>query len=607
MAFAVSPAVIVKEIDATYGTVATASRPAAIAGVFSWGPVMEPILITSEENLVSRFGKPTNDNYETFFTTADFLSYSDRVYVVRTIDGALKSTSSIGTIEAKYPGSLGNVLEVSYITNRASNESSIGIVGALGGDIEFGTSEIEFSSVVAITAASVGDNLRIGNNSIGYQETLITSFTDLGFDSDANVYQYKIGIANPYSLIETDISRLSLTRLWKYASLVNTPLDDGHVHIVVSDVNGTISGLAGSVLETYINVSLSPSAKKSDGTANFYRIVIENRSNWISPDDTDITNTPAPVYTVLTGGTDGNSESAASFGSVALGYDKFCNSEEIDISFILQGKPKGGIAESGLANYILSNIVSKRNDVILTISPSLTAVEPGKTSSDKISGITVFRAAIQNSSYWVMDSGYKYRYDKYNDVYRWVPLNGDVAGLMARSEFFESPAGYKRGMIRNTVKIAFNPNKAERDLLWGMDVNPVFTQVGTGTVLFGDKTGLGADSAFNRINVRRVFIEAEKAVATVAAQFLFDFNDEFTRAQFRNSITPWFKNLQGRRGLIDYRIVVDERNNDGDVIDANQMRGAIFLKVSRSISEIRLDFIATKTDVTFEESINQIL
>ena len=217
-----------------------------------------------------------------------------------------------------------------------------------------------------------------------------------------------------------------------------------------------------------------------------------------------------------------------------------------------------------------------------------------------------YRNRIQNSSYWFMDSGYKYRYDKYNDVYRWTPLNGDMAGLSARVDPWESPAGYRKGIIKNIVKLAFNPSKPQRDQLYSADVNPVMSQAGRGIVLFGDKTGLGLASAFDRLNVRRLFISVEKAIATAAEGFLFEFNDDFTQTQFKNIVDPFLRDIQGRRGIIDYRVVSDSSVNTPDIVDANKFRASIFIKPARSINVIELTFVATRTGVEFDEIVGQI-
>jgi phage tail sheath protein FI len=219
--------------------------------------------------------------------------------------------------------------------------------------------------------------------------------------------------------------------------------------------------------------------------------------------------------------------------------------------------------------------------------------------------VVAFADGLPSTSYAVIDSGYKYMYDRYNDVYRFVPLNGDIAGLCARTDTiadpFFSPAGYNRGQIRGAVKLAFNPNQAQRDELYKSRINPVVAFPGQGTVLFGDKTAQSKPSAFDRINVRRLFITLEKAISTAAKFQLFEFNDEFTRAQFRNLVEPFLRDIQGRRGLTDFSVVCDDTNNTGDVIDRNEFRADIFIKPARSINFIQLNFVATRTGVAFSE------
>ena len=261
---------------------------------------------------------------------------------------------------------------------------------------------------------------------------------------------------------------------------------------------------------------------------------------------------------------------------------------------------------ANLANYIISNIVDNRRDCVAFLSPPKEAVVDLIAPNSKLNAAIAYRNQVQSSSYWFMDSGYKYRYDKYNDVYRWVPLNGDMAGLASRTESFESPAGYKRGVIKNVVKLAFNPNKAQRDLLYGSDINSVISITGQGILLFGDKTGQGFASAFDRINVRRLFITVEKAIATAAEQFLFEFNDEFTRTQFKNLVEPFLRDIQGRRGIIDFRVISDETVNTPLVIDQNMFKANIFIKPARSINIIELTFVATRTGVEFDEIVGQI-
>jgi hypothetical protein len=617
MAFSVSPSVIVREVDATAVVPAIATPPAAIAGVFRWGPVNERVLVTSETDLANRFGTPTNFNAETFFTAADFLSYSNSLYVVRVIDGAITASST--HFEAKYPGALGNSLEVSYV---ASNNFSNRLVslGDTFGTLTFNSNTITIQSTDFIDIdVEENDIIRIGNDNVGYQNIAVSSVsTSNTVDANTSIteYEYTFNLKGRYLLPEFDANDLVIDRLWGDSSLVGGAPRAGSIHIVVKDKAGSITGNPGTVLEVFENVSINPNDRLDDGTNNFYGAVLENRSSWINAGETVINtsliNSSTQKYEDLSSGTDGNGESSISLSALARGYDLFRSANEVDVSFILQGKGSTSLDEFGIpltanpANYIV-NIVEERKDCVAFISPPREAVVDQPNDNIKLSAIIGYRNRIQpSSSYWFMDSGYKYRYDKYNDVYRWVPLNGDMAGLCSRVEPWESPAGYKRGLIKNVVKLAFNPNKAQRDLLYGSDINPVISQVGQGILLFGDKTGLGRASAFDRINVRRLFIAVEKAIATAAQSFLFDFNDEFTQNQFKNTIEPFLRDIQGRRGIIDFRVVADERVNTPNVIDTNRFRANIFIKPARSINIIELTFVATRTGVEFDEIVGAV-
>lgn len=615
MAFSVSPSVIVREVDASAVIPAIATPPAAIAGVFRWGPVNEAILVTSEDNLVARFGKPTDDNYETFFTAADFLSYSNALYVVRAHDfDAVSSTATSTNFTAKYPGELGNSLEVSYVTP-GDYEQEIAVAGDIFGTITFNSNTITFSTtgpfadLIAVSFTN-NDVLRIGNDTIGYQDLFVSSVANtITAGSNSSI---DVSFTNKYTLTETDLSSLKIERKWRYASLFGSAPSSNNLHIVVKDEDGDITGTAGTILETYSNVSTTVGAKLSDGTANYYPTVLENRSAWVEATATIISASVAATgYQSLTGGVDSTNESTIGLGSLALAYDLFADPKELDIAFILQGKGATTMANSlpttaNLANYIISNIVDNRRDCVAFLSPPKEAVVDLASPNSKMNAAIEYRNLIQSSSYWFMDSGYKYRYDKYNDLYRWIPLNGDMAGLASRTESWESPAGYRRGVIKNVVKLAFNPNKAQRDLLYGSDINPVISITGQGILLFGDKTGQGFASAFDRINVRRLFITVEKAIATAAEQFLFEFNDEFTRTQFKNLVEPFLRDIQGRRGIIDFRVISDETVNTPLVIDQNMFRANIFIKPARSINVIELTFVATRTGVEFDEIVGQI-
>lgn len=640
MVFSVSPSVTVREVDLTTTIPAITTPPAAIAGVFRWGPDNERVLVGSEIELASIFGAPSAFNAETFFTAADFLSYSNALYVTRVVSSdAANATETGGYFEAKYKGSLGNELDIAYVSTSADDEpdsnnfetvlfdtgifdsASLIYSDVASYDIPFGTSELTLvlpatqqdptsNTDFNVSGLKVGDILRIGNSSVGYQELKIinlptpvagTAYSESA-NADVDVYTYEITFDKRYTITEDQPENLEIYRKWGYSNLFEAAPAPGDFHIAVIDRVGNISGQAGTVLERFSNLSTSPTAKFSDGANRYYVDVLANSSRWIVATDTLLTDVVARAYTSMSGGLDGANESSIALGPIARGYDLYREANEIDVSFIIQGKPS-----ANLANYLISNIAEYRKDCMVFLSPELADVVGVVSPQEQLTNILAYRNQLQSSSYWFMDSGYKYRYDKYNDTFRWVPLNGDMAGLASLVQPWESPAGYRKGRVRNVIKLAFNPNKSQRDQLYGKDVNPVITQTGQGTILFGDKTGLGTatGSAFTRINVRRLFIAVEKAIATISAQLLFEFNDEFTQNQFRQIVDPFLRDIQGRRGIIDFRVVSDATVNTPQIVDSNTFRANIFIKPARSINFIELTFVATRTGVEFEEIVGQ--
>lgn len=608
MAFQVSPGINVSEFDLTTGVPAISSTEAAIAGVFNWGPVNQRVLVTSEDDLVSRFGKPTTANIETFFTAADFLAYSNKLYVVRVVDANAKNAvgagftaaqfldvtedETVGEIVARHPGTLGNNLMVSICPTAAAFSSSIaGVTMAIGANT---------ATVTDAANLTVGDILRVGTNAIGRQDLKITAIA-----STTVSFAQKLNISEA-------LTDAAATRKWGYYKNVSKAPSSNRVHIAVIDNDGGISGVAGTVLEVYQNAHISSSAKNAQGVSIYYRDIIDASSKWIRTTGDALAASGSVSYSDLQGGANGGTESSISLQKIKLGYDLFVSPDEVDISLVLQGKARGSSEDhyTGLASYIIDNICEVRRDCVLYLSPDAADVVPGQaTAGDEVDNIVEFRNAITNSSYAILDSGYKYRYDKYNDKYRYTPLNGDMAGLAARTDLdrdpWWSPAGYNRGSVKNIVKLAFNPNKAQRDILYPEDINPVITQPGQGTVLFGDKTLAGADSAFDHINVRRLFIVLQKSIARASRGTLFEFNDSFTRAQFRNIVEPYLRDVQGRRGIYDFRVVCDETNNTAEVIDRGEFRGDIYIKPARSINFIQLNFIAVRTGVEFDEIVGQ--
>ena len=642
MAFSVSPSVIVREVDASATVPAIATPPAAIAGIFRWGPVNEPVLISSETALVNRFGQPTDNNYETFFTAADYLAYSNALYVVRADDDSevadgstlvydgnndiIVDESTFGAFSAKYQGAVGNSLEVAYCTSTGYEEELFAVGGIPAQDngtadqaFTFNASSLAFqvANTEQITSLATGDVLRVGNDSVGYQEISVASVTEVantvtyGTGNNAvtvtDAYDYTIALGGKFTLSETSPNLLSLTKRWAHANLFPGAPSAGHVHIVVGDEDGAATGEAGVLLETYENLSTTAGAVRADGSNKYYETVIENASQWIKVANTNVIGTAASklaTYESMTGGTDAKTEFTATLGQLGFAWDELKNTNELDINFILLGK---GDDAGNRANYVISNVADYRKDCVAYISPSYEAVVSATATATKMTNAIAHRNKIQSSSYAFMDSGYKYRYDKYNDKYRWTPLNGDMAGLASRVEVWESPAGFRKGIIKNVVKLAFNPNKAQRDQLYSSDINPVMSQVGQGIMLFGDKTLFGqTQSAFDRLNVRRLFIAVEKSIATAAQGFLFELNDEFTQTQFKNIVDPFLRDIQGRRGIIDFRVVSDATVNTPAVIDQNKFRANIFIQPARSINVIELTFVATRTGIEFDEIVGSL-
>ena len=641
MAFQVSPGVNVSEVDLSTVVPAVSTTEGAIAGVFKWGPVESRVLVDSEETLVNRFQKPDGSlNPETFFTAANFLAYGNKLFVSRLHDSSHKNAVSNGSSAAilvknedqiddatitsndhfiaRYPGALGNSLQVSVC--RSANdylESSTGTLTIASGNNIATTSQNETTSG-GTSLVQVGDKIKFGNSTVGvfYLEVTAANTTTFTFKENYT------GAVN--------LTTVAFDRYWKYYDLVRAApgtstytLGKGgagdELHVVVSDEDGDITGTKGTVLELYEAVSRATDAKTESGETNYFIDVIKQRSSWIyAKGATNLvtTNTAVnmaalttdnAVYDSLKLGVDTDAEGNVTLAELKAGYDLFKSAEDVDISLILQGKAMHGTAESGLAKYIIENICEIRKDCVLFASPAYADVV--NNIGGEVDAILAYRNALTNSSYAFIDSGYKYAYDKYNDVYRYVPLNGDIAGLAVRSDTLRdpwfSPAGYNRGGIKNVVKLPFNPKKADRDLLYQSDINPVVTFPGQGTILFGDKTLLGKPSAFDRINVRRLFIVLEKAISTAAKFTLFEFNDAFTRSQFKNLVEPFLRDIQGRRGIQDFRVVCDETNNTGEVIDRNEFIGDIYVKPAKSINFIQLNFVAVRSGVEFNEITGQ--
>jgi phage tail sheath protein FI len=643
MAFQVSPGVLVQEKDLSRIIPAVSTSIGAFAGQFAKGPVDEIVAISSEQELVDTFGKPNSSNFEYFFSAANFLAYSNALRVVRATNSSLTNANTGGsslliqndddydnnyasgqanavTFTAKSAGAWGNNLLVSTCPSANAYEQTLTTsqqvdqadlaVGDLTVDVDSdATSYLNVGDVIEFSTTGAGTDFDDGDK---YRVTSIAS-TQIG------IVQHPRGSGGLKRAVADDAR---IKRRWRYYDSVDgapgtstwTSTRGGandEIHVVVVDEDGGISGTPGEVIETFSKVSKAADAKTPQGDNNYYPTVIKNQSNYIYWTDhnssgsnwgsnaTGITFTAVDVPTLesLSAGSDGT---AVTDGQLKTAYEKFQDAETVDVGLIIAGP-------SGSTTHIdnLITIAEERKDSIVFASPQRADVVNITNSNTQTSNVIDFFDNIRSSSYVVFDSGYKYAYDRYSDIYRFVPLNGDTAGLAARTDLvadaWYSPAGFNRGIVRGAVKLAYNPTKSQRDQLYPKRVNPVSTFPGQGTVLFGDKTGLSSPSAFDRINVRRLFIVLEKAIATASKFQLFEFNDEFTRANFRNIVEPFLREVQGRRGITDFLVVCDETNNTGEVIDRNEFIAEIFIKPARSINFITLSFVATRTGVAFEE------
>jgi phage tail sheath protein FI len=586
MPFQLSPGVVTTEIDLTTVIPAVSTTNGGFVGDFSWGPANTVVTIDSESTLASVFGRPDSNTYIPFLTAASFLAYGNNLKIVRpahplsrnavtgnaaprienqdvwfnTYRGTPTTTGGYGNTTpgfiAKYTGEIGNALSVAYCPANASIFTSWAYKNYFDG--------APGTSSYAARYGSSNDQIHI---------VVIDRRGD-----------FSVGAQN-YAYANTDSAASPVT-----------------------------------VLEVFPYMSVAADAKNEDGSTNFYVDVLAEKSkyiNWIShPANTTNWGTLATggttfsqianlsVTTANSANLSGGAYFTSTNGEDVVAWDKFRQSDEVDVSLLITGD-----ASPAVAQHVIDNVAEFRRDCVAFISPAQANVV--NNMGGETTAITTQKNTNINrsSSYAVFDSGWKYMFDKYNSQYRWVPLNGDIAGLCVRTDTTRdpwfSPAGFNRGQIKNIVKLAWNPNKTARDELYKIGVNPVATFAGEGTILFGDKTMLTRPSAFDRINVRRLFIVLEKAIATAAKYSLFEFNDEFTRSQFVSLVDPFLRDVQGRRGIFDYRVVCDESNNTPEVIDRNEFVGDIYIKPARSINFIQLNFVAVRTGVSFDEIVGR--
>jgi hypothetical protein len=512
---------------------------------------------------------PDANTYASFFTAASFLAYGNNLKVARAIGPSAKNASA-NSSATQIAVDNEDTFEASYLNN--SNGNAYGAFmarypGALGNSL-------------TVSVIDAGGNFSTWNiNSVG-----VSSYFNGAPGTSAQAAA--AGAAND------------------------------EIHVVVVDSGGLFTGIKNTVLEVYPYLSKGLDATDSLGNSNYYKNVIFNKSKYVYAIDPvsyattsatwgdALANTNyATVATATTLSLGGGVESTPTDSELQTAYALFVNPDAVDISLVLAGD-----AGSSTQQYIIDNIANARKDCMAFVSPPASTVV--NNSGSEVDDIVTWHTALARStSYAVADSGWKYMFDKYNNTYRYVPLNGDIAGTCVYTDSVRdpwySPAGFNRGNLKNVTKLSWNPTKTQRDSLYAIGINPVGTFPGQGTVLFGDKTLQTKPSAFDRINVRRLFIVLEKAISTAAKFSLFEFNDEFTRNQFVALVTPFLRDIQGRRGIYDYRVVCDTTNNTPQVIDSNQFVGDIYIKPARAINFIQLSFVAVRTGVDFTEIVGR--
>ena len=730
-----SPGVLVREVDLTVGRADNVlDNIGVIAGPFPIGPVDFPIDISTEQDLISVFGKPlsTDSQYEYWMSCSSFLSYGGVMKVVRTAGSTLNnanagvgaaSTTAIRidnyddyinnhedatnyTYAAKNPGSWGNGLKVCFIDDAADQIIGINTTnpGALGATIGFGVTAIlsgltiagsgsttSFTGVLKGIITGVSTDATNGSSSIDVKilsrvstagttsgtETKITygegSTSASYLTTSALTFVNNSGIATggsataavtPTSFTDWYESQtLGLTNatiFWrelapKPTTTQYTDQRQGHgdgLHVVVVDDTGEITGNTGTLLETHLNLSKAVDAVSAVNSPQkiWYEDYLADFSSQIyaggnpssaadafhgtSPRATGFSTAFTPITTgdglwgqsaqgvtfaaignktyTLAGGVDYSASGGmkATLGDLMTSYNLFSNKDDVQADYIIMGPSMDARTDTQAKAGFLISLATQRKDCVATIGAHKVDLVGVTNTTTQTTNLIKYFSTLASSSYAIFDSGYKYTYDRFNNKFVYIPCNADVAGLMTRTNIVAypwfSPAGQQRGILNNAIKLAYNPSKAQRDQLYPQRINSIITQPGIGTLLFGDKTALGYASAFDRINVRRLFLTIQQALQRSAEAQLFELNDELTRANFRNIVEPYLRDVQAKRGLFGFLVVCDKTNNTPDVIDNNEFRADIFLKPAKSINFVTLTFVATRTGVSFEEVVGTV-
>jgi len=578
-----SPAVVVKEIDLTGGVPNVQSTTGAIVINSRWGTVEERVKISSEAELVEKFGSPDSATTFSFHQANFFLKYSNALQTVRVIDTTAKNAvSTTGQTAAANPPAEVVKNETHFLSQQSGLDSDLHTFvakypGALGNSLQ-----------VSMCPHSAGDS----------------AFGTWAYKND---FDAAPGTSN--------------------FATKNIATND-EVHVAIIDKTGKFTGTQGTLLERYAFLSVGSNAKNTDGTTNFIKDVINDKSKyvWLIDFDSDMKSTltskaaagsaidSGDNFTKVTGtlntDIDYNFGSGVDVANTLAGYDLFEDKDQVEIDFLIAPKTTLRSANTTIVNDLVATAQSLRKDCVVVASPTQSDIVNVTSASDIVTNIVATADTFTKSSYLVMDGNYLKIYDKYNDQYIEIPAASSTAGIMAATDLnrapWFSPAGSRRGQYLGITSISFTPTKPQRDTLYKAGVNPIANIPGAGVILFGDKTKLARPSAFDRINVRRLFLVLERAIGRAAEQVLFEFNDEFTRAEFVNIVEPVLREVKGRRGITDFRVVADATNNTAAVIDRNEFIASIFIKPARSINYVTLNFVAVRTGVDFEEVVGTV-
>ena len=623
----VSPGIKITEKDLVSTLPSSGATVGGFAGQFRWGPIEEATLVPSEVSLADQFGKPNATNIVDFLSAANFLSYSAGLRVVRVANTALNATASNTTADSANAGTGVLIKNLETYNNTASFDNgpwAARYAGALGNSLKVSTcpsSAAWQSTLTGTFTVAAGSTTVVGSGSAANTELQVG---DLFVANGRSIKVASITNTTHFTLASAHLTGVSAgssaTRRWEYygefTAAPGTSTDgtakgatNDELHVVVADEDGLITGVVGQVLEKYDGLSKGSDAKGEQGGSNYYKDVINASSKYVYWTDHDnagsnwgtalagitYTAVSTPKKYSLAGGSDGN---ALTDGNRTTGYSYFQNKDLVPVNIVVAGQ-----ATATVVNTIISDVCEARKDCIVCVSPLRANVV--NNAGSEVTSITTWAGTVTRSSYAVADSGWKYQYDKYNDVYVYVPLNADVAGCIARNDNTRdpwlSPAGITNGAINNAIKLSWNPTQDDRDALYKLAVNPVFTQTGRGTILFGDKTFILKNSSFSRVNVRKLFIELERTIGSSAESVLFEQNDATTRATFVNLITPYLRGVQARRGITNFRVICDSTNNPEDVVLANEFVCDIFVQPITSVNFIQLNFVSVRGSASFTE------